>query len=146
MPEATATATPKAKKTAAPKNAAPATKPTKKAAAAAAPAEKKAPAPRAKKEGLRAPQERILKTLLAGESTRKQLAEKATFDVTMGTEYLGSSDDEVRIKNDTKHFPSLISLGFVKAEEHEDSEGRKQTFYKITAEGKKAAAKIKVEE
>lgn len=102
----------------------------------------KAEAPKAEKavkkegSGIRKPQERILVALnKAGEAglTRSGIGEKALVDTAMCTEYLGSVDDAKRLANDTKHFPSLLTLGLIKyAPEHDGV-----TAYAITAKGKK---------
>jgi hypothetical protein len=93
-----------------------------------------------KKEGLRKAQVRILKALLkAGRAlTRKELAEKAPVDVAACVEYVGSSDPDRRAANDTKHFPSLVTLGYVRFGNPEEAGG---TCYEITAKGRAAAAK-----
>lgn len=113
------------------------------------PAKKKATgAPRAKKDGLRKPQIRILKTLSKNSKplTRSEIADKAPVDVATCVEYLGSDDDSVRKANDKKHFPSLVTLGFVKATDGSPKKGKDGTFsdnagpteYSITATGRKA--------
>ena len=107
-----------------------------------------APAPKKafggkKKEGLRGPQERILKAMLkAGKGlTRKEIAEQAPVDPAMCTEYLGSLDEAIRTRNDARYFPSLLTLGLIKAEQH-DVEGKDTIQYSLTATGKKAAAEL----
>lgn len=108
----------------------------------AAKKEKAKVGPRAKKEGLRAPQIRILAALAKNNHlTRAQLAEKAPVDVAACVEYLGSHNDDVRKANDVKHFPSLRTLGYVKLEVHESSDGRDSFQYVITASGRKAYEK-----
>lgn len=94
----------------------------------------------AKKEGLRAPQVRILAALKkSGKAmTRNQLSEKAPVDLAMCTEYIGSTDADKRKANDAKHFPSLISLGYVKFGNGEDAGG---TVVEITKSGIKALEK-----
>lgn len=84
---------------------------------------------------LRKPQIRILQTLAKTKEplSRADIAKKAKVDAAWLTEYVGSSDRKVRLKND-KRFKSLITRGFVKAE---DSDGA--TTYTITAAGRKAA-------
>lgn len=96
--------------------------------------------PRAKKDGLRKGQERILKLLAKSSKplTRALISEKAPVDVAACTEYLGSSNDEKRLENDVKHFPSLVSLKYIKAEVQEEG----GTVYIATASGKAAAAKL----
>ncbi|MCK9569152.1 MarR family winged helix-turn-helix transcriptional regulator [Candidatus Pacearchaeota archaeon] len=100
-------------------------------------------APREKKEGLRKPQIRILKTLAKANKplTRAEVSEKAPVDVATCVEYLGSWDDATRESNDVKHFPSLVSLGLVKHVD-EDRDGRSVIVYSITAKGKAVAAKL----
>lgn len=126
-----------AKKTAAPKA-------TKKAAAPKK-AEKNGK-PAAKKGGLRKPQVRILRAVLKNPKglTRSQIAEKAPVDVATCVEYVGSSDPAIRKANDVKHFPSLISLGFVKAEQH-DVKGKDVVIYTITEKGKEGLKKAATE-
>lgn len=117
--------------------------PAKKAAkpAKAAKAVKKAAtngaAPKAKKDGLRGPQVRILTCLskAKGPLTRNQISEKAPVDVATCVEYIGSTDKDRREANDTKHFPSLISLGLVKYDTHE-VDGRDTIAYTITPKGR----------
>jgi hypothetical protein len=98
---------------------------------------------------IRKPQARILAFLLkASPSTRATIAAKAPVDVAACVEYLGSDDPAIRKANDKRHFPSLVSLGFVKAEEgaaKKDKAGKLletagPTQYSITASGKKALA------
>lgn len=122
---------------------APAKKSTKKAAPAKKEAAKKTSTPRAKKEGLRKPQERILLALAKyGELTRSEIAAKAPVDNAFCTELVGSRKPEVREKNDVKHFPSLISLDLVRATDHENSEGKMVVGFSLTAKGKKEAEKL----
>lgn len=142
--EVSAEVAPKAAKKKAAKKA-PAKKAAKKTAKAAKPAKKAAKkadkAPRARKEGLRNPQVRILKALSKGKSlTRAEIAEKAPVDVATCVEYIGSHDDAKRIANDKKHFPSLLTLKYVKAEQHDEG-GHDVVRYAITAAGKAALAK-----
>ncbi len=105
--------------------------------------EKTAPVATTKeKGGLKKPQIRILKALSDPQVTsplsRAQISEAGSVDVAMMVEYIGSHDDSRREANDAKHFPSLITLGFVKAEV---CEGVKGIAYAITANGRKEAAK-----
>lgn len=128
----------KASKKAAPKKASKKAAPKK---AAAKKATKKEGVGRAKKEGLRNPQVRILAALAKhGEMTRAAIAEKAPVDVATCVEYVGSDDEAKRLANDKKHFPSLVSLGFVKQDWYPNKETDAQgpTHYTITAAGKKA--------
>lgn len=101
------------------------------------------PAAETKTNGLRKPQIRILLCLnkSAKPLTRSQLAEKAPVDAASCVEYLGSHDADIRKANDTKHFPSLLSLGYVKIEE-EEQDGRSIMVYSISANGRKILSKI----
>lgn len=94
------------------------------------------------KEGLdlRKPQIKVLEVLSKAKSalTRNAISEKAGCRVHMLSAYLGSNDREKREANDKKHYPSLLSLGFVKAE---ISEGMEGTTYTITPKGLKALGK-----
>jgi len=100
------------------------------------------PEPKAKKDGLRKAQIRILKALV-GQSplSRSELAEAAEVDSAGCVEWIGAHDDEKRLANDVKHFPSLITLGFVKAQLR-DVDGKNVIQYHITATGKKTAEKF----
>ena len=85
---------------------------------------------------LRKPQVRVLEALAKAKEplTRSVIADKAKVDQAGLTEYIGSTDKTKRAANDKrKGWKSLISLGYVKAE---DSEGA--TAYSITAAGRKA--------
>jgi len=85
---------------------------------------------------LRQPQVRVLQTLAKSKEplTRSEIAAKATVDQAGLTEYIGSSDKAKRAANDKKKgWKSLVSLGYVKAE---DGEGA--ATYTITAAGRKA--------
>lgn len=95
---------------------------------------------RAPKEGLRSPQIRILKYLNKATKpvTRNVVAEKSPVDVAACVEYLGSHDKAKREANDKKHFPSLITLGLVKAQIEEDT----GVTYQLTAKGKTTAARL----
>lgn len=93
-----------------------------------------------RKDGLRGPQVRVLQALAKGKNmTRPQITEKSGVDQATLTEYIGSSDDETRLKNDAKHFPSLVTLKLVKAAVPE--EGTRAECYNITALGLKALEK-----
>lgn len=94
--------------------------------------------PRAKKEGLRKAQIRILAALTKAKSplTRKEIAEKAPCDLANTVELIGSKDTDKRAANDEKHFPCLLTLKFVKDTEDEE----KGTVYSITPAGKTALA------
>lgn len=118
----------KATKTAAAPKKAPKTA-TKKAATKAAPA----PAPESKAAGLRKPQVRILEALAKSKAplTRREIADAAPCDFAGCTEWLGSQDPETRAKNDAKHFPSLLTLGYIAA-----AEGDGGVTYTITPAGR----------
>lgn len=90
------------------------------------------------KEGLRAPQIRILQALSKSKTplNRAEIASQAPCDVASLTEQLGSLDEAKRLVNDVKHFPSLLSLGFVKSDT-----GESGVVYSITANGRKALEK-----
>lgn len=128
-------------KKAAPKKAPAKKSPAKKATKAKAKAERNG-APRAKKDGLRKPQLRILSALKKSSRpmTRTDIAKKAPVDQAACVEYIGSHDPDVRKANDSKHFPSLITLGLVKAEQH-DVDGRDTVMYSLTAKGRQALEK-----
>ncbi len=103
-----------------------------------------------KKEGLRKPQVRILAFLakVNKPQDRNAIAANSPVDLAMCTEYLGSDDEAKRKANDAKHFPSLVTLGFIKAIEPKVIEGEPAggMTYQITASGKvalKAAEKAK---
>lgn len=118
------------------------------------PAAKKAPAKAAKKtavkpaakkaekkDGLRLPQVRILKALAKNSKglTRSQISEKAEVDPAMGN-YLGPSDPAHYAAASKKYgFPSLCTLGYVKAQLDKEESGK--TIYHITASGSKALEK-----
>ena len=114
---------------------APVKKVTKKTTPAVAPKAKAEP----KAKGLRKPQVRILVALSKSGKplSRAEISEKATVDVATCTEYIGSIDEVKRLANDVKHFPSLISLGFIRFAAPEEGKGAN---YEITAAGKKAVA------
>lgn len=111
---------------------------------AAAPAKKTAPTSKAagsNGSSLRKPQARILLALRkAGKGlTRSQIAEKANVDTAGCVEWVGSADDSIRKANDAKHFPSLVSLGYVK---FGNNDGSAAAVYEITAKGRAAAEKL----
>lgn len=86
---------------------------------------------------LRVPQRRIL-AILAGAKApldRKRIARDAKCDEAGLTEHLGSQNETKRKANDTKHFPSLLTLEMVKSADTDDG-----TVYTITAKGRKAVA------
>ena len=70
-------------------------------------------------------------------ATRKQIAEGAPVDTAMCTEYLGSDNDAIRLKNDALRFPSLITLGYITATPGETDE-QPATKYTPTDAGKEA--------
>lgn len=110
-------------------------------------ATKAAPAAKAEKNGeaggLRKPQIRILLALLKKpQQTRVQLSASAPVDQAACVEYIGSPKEEVRLANDVKHFPSLVSLKLVK-QEQVDIDGKDVIVYSLTAAGKKEAEKNK---
>jgi hypothetical protein len=97
---------------------------------------KKTKATKASSE-LRRPQIRILQALVKhGELSRAELAAKAPVDQAACCEFIGSEDKATRLKNDKKHFPSLISLGFVSSALPKDGGAAR---YTITAKGREAA-------
>jgi hypothetical protein len=89
---------------------------------------------------LRKPQLRLLAAAskAKGPLTRKQLAAAAEVDLAGCTEWVGSMDPETRKANDAKHFPSLLSRGYLKAEEHDLGDGKTENRLAITANGRKA--------
>jgi hypothetical protein len=115
----------------------------KPAPAKAAPA---ATATREKKDGLRKGQARILRYLAKAPNgaDRNLISAKAPCDLANCVELIGSHDPEKRALNDVKHYKSLISLGYVKAEAKE-VDGRTKIIYTATAAGKKAAEKLPAE-
>jgi PAB1-binding protein PBP1 len=95
-----------------------------------------------KKEGLRVPQVRILQALSDEKArTKKQIVKDSGVDLAYCTEWIGSNNPDIRAKNDAKHFPSLITLGYVRAEKM-DVDGKDVFVYEITSKGKKIAAKL----
>jgi DNA-binding MarR family transcriptional regulator len=122
-------------------SAAPKKKAAKKAPKKAAKAPKKgkaAKAPRAKKEGLRKPQVRVLEALAKSKKSlsRTEISEKGGVDLAMLNSYIGSQDDSIRKKNDELVCKSLLTLGFVKYGTQQE-EGRGM-YYDITPAGRKA--------
>lgn len=102
--------------------------------------------PRARKEGLRLPQVRILKALPAGRRlSRAQIIEKITQDgkATAIGDALGCKDPELRKARDASvGYKSLLSLGYAKQVDL-DHDGRAETVYESTAAGRKALEKAK---
>lgn len=94
---------------------------------------------KAEKKGLRKPQIKVLSVLSKGEVplSRAMIASRGEIDQATLVEYIGSSNPEIRSKNDEKHFPSLLTLGYVKEEVH-DVGGKDHHVYLITAKGKAA--------
>jgi len=88
---------------------------------------------------LRQPQVRILAALLKhGELSRAELADKAPVDQAACCELIGSEDKATRLKNDKRHFPSLLSLGYVSSANPKEGGAIR---YSITAKGREAAKK-----
>lgn len=138
--ETVAVETPVAASTPKPKAKAPAKKPT---AAKPAPASKG----KAKPAGVYVGEHRLRKSqittlkVLAKSNTpqsRKQISEKGKTDLAALTEAIGSEDDAVRIKNDKKHYPSLVTMALIKPSPAAEGGG---TVYMITAKGRTVAAK-----
>lgn len=93
---------------------------------------------------LRTPQVRVLAFLAKQKKpvTRKQISEGAPVDVAWCTEYLGSDNDAKRLANDAKHFPSLITLGYITATPGE-TDDKPVTTYTITDAGRAAVKNAK---
>lgn len=129
---------PKTEKAKAPK----AKKTAKKVAKKTAKKGKTAKAPRAKKDGLRKPQIRILQCLAKAKApfSRAQIAEKAPCDVAWLNSWIGSRNIETRAKNDQAGFLCLLSLALVK--EHQAKDGQRGVAYEITAAGRKAISAL----
>lgn len=97
------------------------------------------PKGRTKTQGLRKPQVRILRALAKhGSLTRKELSGKAPVDNAFCTEYVGSASDEIRVKNDAKVFPSLVTLGFVNG----TVDAERGRIFTITKEGRTELARL----
>jgi len=91
--------------------------------------------------GLKPCQTKILSVLKDGrERNRLYICEKSSVRSSAITYYLGSTNPEKRKHNDTTRFPSLISLGFVKAEVHDIKE-KDVVLFSITSKGKKEISK-----
>jgi len=105
----------------------------------------KVPGPRkerAKKEGLRDGQVRILHVLskAKGAMPRAMLAEKAKITVGWACNFIGPTDLAKRkVTEERTGFPSLMSLGAVKAVRDEELN---ENQYVITATGKKLLANV----
>lgn len=94
------------------------------------------------KNELRKGQIKILKALSKKDNqTRPQLVKSASVDSASVTGFIGPIDPEKRRYNDEKYFPTLITLGLVKAEQH-DVDGKDTIYYKITAKGKSLVSKL----
>jgi serine/threonine protein kinase/DNA-binding PadR family transcriptional regulator len=102
---------------------------------------------RAKKEGLRVPQVKILRFLATANSehstfSRDEIAlgitEKEGGKTAIG-DALGRVDKEARERSDVANYPSLISLGYVEMVEMADPDGGRPTIrYRITQAGREA--------
>ena len=135
------------------KAAAPKATPVKKVATPSAP--KSAPAKKAetaakaateggkaKKDGLRKPQIRVLQALAKKDGlTRAQIAERGNVDLAMLNSYIGAHNEEVRAANDAANFPCLLTLKMVRDEVH-DVDGKDVVHYSLTALGRKAVEKL----
>lgn len=97
-----------------------------------------------KKDGLRDAQVRILHYLARHNDAadRNDVSTGAPCDLANCVELLGSHNQEKREANDAKHYPSLLTLGYVKAKVGESATGRTTVEYQITPEGKKLAGKL----
>lgn len=98
---------------------------------------------RAKKEGLRSAQVRILKYLAKQPKprTRNEIADKAPADRAFCSQFLGRIDAEKRAAADEAYgFPSLLTLKAIKADT-EDRDGKDTIVFSITAHGKSLLAK-----
>jgi hypothetical protein len=91
---------------------------------------------------LRKPQIRILKCLADGRArTKPQIVKDARVERGWCTSYLGSNDPEKRAYNDTREFPSLLTLGYIRSETV-DAGGKDIYVYEITDKGRKVAARF----
>lgn len=91
--------------------------------------------------GLKAAQVSILKALAVPKTgclNRKVIAGLANVVASSCTEYLGSTNADIRKKNDTKHYPSLITMEYVKFTESDDG-----VTFCITPKGRKFLTTIK---
>jgi hypothetical protein len=86
------------------------------------------------------PQVRVLQALAKSKSplTRSEISKKGEVDQAMLKEYIGSSDDKIRSKNDKKVCVSLLTRGYVKPT---DKDGA--AVYSITVSGRKALESAK---
>lgn len=88
---------------------------------------------------LKKPQLRVLQSLKNGQSmTRAEIALSAKVDNASLTGYIGSLDPDIREKNDTSWYPSLITMGLVNTVVS-DENGRDVTRYFATQTGKDKA-------
>ncbi len=110
------------------------------------------PAPvriRAKKEGLRKPQIKILKALLAskGPLSRRRIAEAISADPTRITDVwdpIGTTTEEDQPAQDERlGYRSLMSLKFLRRKELE-LDGHKEVVFELTPAGRKAAEKASI--
>jgi hypothetical protein len=60
--------------------------------------------------------------------TRSEISKKGEVDQAMLTEYIGSSDDKIRLKNDKKVCKSLLTHGYVKATDKDGANGLQFLF------------------
>jgi hypothetical protein len=91
---------------------------------------------------LRKPQIRILKALADGRArTRQQIVKDASVERAWCTEYLGSSNSDVRTKNDALRFPSLLTLDLIRSETI-DANGKDLVVFEITPKGRRAVANL----
>jgi hypothetical protein len=91
---------------------------------------------------LRKPQIRILKALADGRArTRQQIVKDASVERAWCTEYLGSSNGDIRTKNDALRFPSLLTLDLIRSETI-DVSGKDVLVYEITSKGRRVVASL----
>jgi hypothetical protein len=102
---------------------------------------------RPKSTGLRKPQVRILQYLctVPNGATRKEIAAGAPVDNAFCTEYLGSTDDSIRLANDEKFAPSLVTLGYVSREKEDRGEAGIALVVRITPAGRKALQSLGID-
>lgn len=95
---------------------------------------------RSAKDGLRAPQYRILKALSKSNRamTKPEIAAKSEVDPTKMGEYLGPRDGETKKAQKRYPFPGLFELGMVR--ESLNEEGAAVRAWVITSKGRKALA------
>jgi hypothetical protein len=91
---------------------------------------------------LRKPQVRILRVLADGRArTRQQIVKDAEVERAWCTEYLGSSNADIRAKNDALRFPSLLTLDLIRSETI-DANGKDLVVFEITSKGRRAVANL----